>query len=92
MLVSCGRWLIRAYDEHKIVVALLLCNAGTELDEISVDIIGGSWLLEAAAVGCEARDVLPEKSIDDPSNDGLEVVVEGNVPGVSPGVGKIPGA
>ena len=92
MLVSCGCILIRAYAENKSVVALLLCIAGAELDEISVDIIGGSWLLEATAVGCEARDVLPEKSLDDPSNDGPEVVVEGNVPGVSPGVGKIPGA
>ena len=48
------------------MVALLPCSAGAELGGINAEITVGSWLLAVAAGGCEARDVLPEKSVDEP--------------------------
>ena len=67
-------------------MALLSRSAGSELDGIKVDVIVGSWLLAVAAGGCEARDVLPEKSVDEPNNDGPVAAALGTAPGV--GVGR----
>ena len=78
--------MTREYAENKSVAALPPRSNGAELVEVKVDVTVGSWLLAVAAVGCEARDVLPENNVDKPGNDGPVAAAPGTAPGV--GVGR----